>query len=263
MHAYIVFAHPDEEGLSPGEVLAELCRGLDDGGHSYEIGDLYEMDFKCEMTPDEYIREMNVQGNRPTLSHTAGRVKPNTARSAGQTVCALLSFRSGGARLSGKVEAVGSTVSGVCGYAYDVPIRQGDLSVSTPLHGKSARSLSCLEITLEGLVESGIAEAMRRLYTHDRLRPDAGVKHCEFAFLPGMADHFANIEQHGRESRDRVSVWQELPDEMKRVHFDISTSHFGKFSAGSTFNDQVSAGHDKSVGEWRVIYGTGHLLRRT
>lgn len=113
MHAYIVFAHPTRRSFT-GEVLDELCRGLDDGGHSYEIGDLYEMDFKCEMTPDEYILEMNVQGNRPTLS----------------------------------------------------------------------------------------------------IPPDVEAEHS-------------------------------------------------KFSAGSTFNDHVSAGRDKSVGEWRVIYGTGHLLRRT
>ena len=60
MHAYIVFVHPTRRSFT-GEVLDELCRGLDDGGHSYEIGDLYEMDFKCEMHLDEYTREMNVQ----------------------------------------------------------------------------------------------------------------------------------------------------------------------------------------------------------
>ena len=66
VHAYIVFAHPTRRSYT-GEVFDQLCRGLDDGGHSYEIGDLYEMDFKCELNLNEYIREMNVEGNRPTL----------------------------------------------------------------------------------------------------------------------------------------------------------------------------------------------------
>ncbi len=34
---------------------------------SYEIGDLYEMDFRTDMSLDEYNRERNVYGNRPDL----------------------------------------------------------------------------------------------------------------------------------------------------------------------------------------------------
>ena len=66
MHIYIVFAHPSRRSFT-GDVLAEFCRGLKDGGHSYEIGDLYEMDFRTDMSLDEYNREMNVYGNRPDL----------------------------------------------------------------------------------------------------------------------------------------------------------------------------------------------------
>ena len=47
MHIYIVFAHPTKRSFT-GDVLIEFCRGLDDGDHSYEIGDLYEMDFRTE-----------------------------------------------------------------------------------------------------------------------------------------------------------------------------------------------------------------------
>ena len=32
------------------------------------------------------------------------------------------------------------------------------------------------------------AQSMKRIYTNDRLHPGAGVTHCEFVLLPGMAD---------------------------------------------------------------------------
>ena len=43
MHVYIVFAHPTKRSFT-GDVLVEFCCGLGDGGHSYQIGDLYEIE---------------------------------------------------------------------------------------------------------------------------------------------------------------------------------------------------------------------------
>ena len=63
MHAYIVFAHPTRKSFT-GAVLAELCRGLEEGGHTCEVGDLYAMEFRSDMSLAEYGRETNVHGNR-------------------------------------------------------------------------------------------------------------------------------------------------------------------------------------------------------
>ena len=62
MHAYIDFAHPTTRS-STG---AALCRGLDEGGHTFifEVGDLYAMDFKSDMTLAVYERKMNLRGER-------------------------------------------------------------------------------------------------------------------------------------------------------------------------------------------------------
>ena len=43
MHAYVVFAHPTRRSFT-GAVLEALCRGLDEGGHTFEVGDLSAMD---------------------------------------------------------------------------------------------------------------------------------------------------------------------------------------------------------------------------
>ena len=49
-------------------MLEALCRGLDEGGHTltfiFEVGDLYAMDFKSDMTLAGYERKMNVRGER-------------------------------------------------------------------------------------------------------------------------------------------------------------------------------------------------------
>ncbi len=59
MPIYVVFAHPTKRSFT-GDVLAEFCRGLEDGGHSYEIGDLYEMYFRTDMSLDKYNRELTL-----------------------------------------------------------------------------------------------------------------------------------------------------------------------------------------------------------
>lgn len=193
MHAYIVFAHPTRRSFT-GEVLAELCLGFDDGGHSYEIGDLYEMDFKCEMTPDEYAREMNVQGNRPTLP-----IPPDVevehskiSRADGLAFVFPVWWSDCPAKLKGWFDRVW-----VCGYAYEYQFARETYPFPR-LSVERALVLCPVGNTLEGLEASGIAEAMRQLYTQDRLRPDAGVKHCEFAILPGMADHFSTSSNTAR-----------------------------------------------------------------
>ncbi len=63
MHAYIVFAHPTRRSFT-GAVLEALCRGLGEGGHTFEVGDLYAMEFGSDMTLAEYEREMNLHGDR-------------------------------------------------------------------------------------------------------------------------------------------------------------------------------------------------------
>ena len=56
MHVYVVFAHPSHESFTY-EVLQEFLGGLEEGGHTYELGDLYEMNFQADMDLDQYNRE--------------------------------------------------------------------------------------------------------------------------------------------------------------------------------------------------------------
>ncbi|NLY76372.1 MAG: hypothetical protein GX075_13915 [Firmicutes bacterium] len=56
MHIFIVYAHPDEKSFTHS-VLDSFLRGITEAGHTYEISDLYKMDFRTDMSLDEYHRE--------------------------------------------------------------------------------------------------------------------------------------------------------------------------------------------------------------
>lgn len=55
-HVHVVYAHPSERSFTR-EVLDAFLGGLDDAGHTRTISDLYAMEFRSELTLDEYERE--------------------------------------------------------------------------------------------------------------------------------------------------------------------------------------------------------------
>lgn len=55
-HVHIVYAHPSERSFTR-EVLGAFLGGLDDAGHTHTVSDLYAMEFRSELTPEEYERE--------------------------------------------------------------------------------------------------------------------------------------------------------------------------------------------------------------
>ncbi len=183
MHAYIVFAHPTRKSFT-GAVLAELCRGLEEGGHTCEVGDLYAMEFRSDMSLAEYGRETNVHGNR------AHSPLPADVREEHEKICRAdgLGFvfpvwwSDCPANLKGWFDRVW-----VCGYAYDYGIP--DETYPFPrLSIARALVLCTAGNTGEALEQSGLAESMKRIYKNDRLQPGTGVAHCEVVILSGAAD---------------------------------------------------------------------------
>jgi len=64
MHVYIIFAHPSRKSFSY-EVLNSFLQGLKEAGHTFEIGDLYRMQFNCEMDAQQYDREVGLNPSAP------------------------------------------------------------------------------------------------------------------------------------------------------------------------------------------------------
>ncbi len=64
MHVFIVYAHPSEDSFTR-YVRDEFINGLKTGNHTYEISDLYKMNFKTDMSESEYLREANYNEELP------------------------------------------------------------------------------------------------------------------------------------------------------------------------------------------------------
>ena len=56
MKAFIVYCHPSEDSFTRC-VRDAFIRGLEDAGHGYILSDLYQMDFRTDMTEHEYLRD--------------------------------------------------------------------------------------------------------------------------------------------------------------------------------------------------------------
>ena len=66
MKAFIVYCHPSEDSFTR-HVRDSFIRGVVDSGNEYILSDLYKMNFKTDMTEEEYLRDANYQ-NTPTLA---------------------------------------------------------------------------------------------------------------------------------------------------------------------------------------------------
>ena len=56
MRAFIVYCHPSEDSFTR-KMRDEFIKGIKDSGNEYEISDLYEMDFRSDITEAEYLRD--------------------------------------------------------------------------------------------------------------------------------------------------------------------------------------------------------------
>ena len=64
MQVLIVYAHPSEDSFTR-QVRDEFIRGLQASNHTYEISDLYRMNFQTDLSEAEYLREANYQEELP------------------------------------------------------------------------------------------------------------------------------------------------------------------------------------------------------
>ena len=56
MKAFIVYCHPSDDSLTRN-LRDEFIKGIVDSGNDYVLSDLYKMDFKTDMTEEEYLRD--------------------------------------------------------------------------------------------------------------------------------------------------------------------------------------------------------------
>jgi NAD(P)H dehydrogenase (quinone) len=175
MNVYIVFAHPSEDSFN-SEVLDAFAKGLRDAGHTYEIGDLYRMDFKAEMDLEQYQREVGLDPDVPVPADVkAEQEKINRADAL--VFIYPVWWSDCPAKLKGWFDRVLTY-----GYAYFYDQNEERY---TQIQIKKALVICSAGHTLEHLEKIGIAESMKRIMLDDRLL-GAGVKEAQMEILGGM-----------------------------------------------------------------------------
>ncbi len=175
MHIYILFCHPSKKSFS-FSVLESFIAGLRQAAHTYEIGDLYEMNFQTDMDLAQYERETS---SNPDLS-----VPPDVAaehekinRADALVFIYPVWWSDCPAKLKGWFDRVWTL-----GYAYSY--EDGAHSASA-IKVKKALVICPAGHAEDYLEEIGVASSMRCIMLNDRLR-GVGIANAEMEILGGM-----------------------------------------------------------------------------
>jgi NAD(P)H dehydrogenase (quinone) len=175
MHVYIVYAHPCKTSFNR-EVLEAFTRGLRDAGHTFEVGDLYEMGFESEMDFSQYHREVGLDPEAPVPDD----VRREQEKIDGADALAFIYpvwWSDCPAKLKGWFDRVFTY-----GYAYFYDERETRF---TKIGIKKAVVICSAGHPVKHLEEAGIAESMRRIMLNDRLL-GVGIGEARMEILGGM-----------------------------------------------------------------------------
>ncbi len=175
MNIYILFAHPSKASFC-NSVLEAFTRGVEEAGHIYTIGNLYEMGFKTDMDAEQYEREVGANPDAPVpddVQIEQGKINHADALAFIYPVW----WSDCPAKLKGWFDRVLTH-----GYAY---LNTEDDQRSTRIDIQKAIVICPAGHTTAYLEKTGIAESMRKIMLHDRLL-GVGVAHAYMEILGGM-----------------------------------------------------------------------------
>ncbi len=190
MRVLVVYAHPGEDSFC--HFMRDcFLEGLTTAGHTFILSDLYAMDFKTDMSEEEYNRESSYRIDLPVPADVA-------EEQAKINKCDAIAFiypifwTDAPAKLKGWFDRVWT-----CGFAY------GEHPTMKVL--KKALVIANAGNSMEYLVEKGFAESMRKVMLEDRIAHRALEKEMiilESTSKDAPALRSANWEPHLKTVRD-------------------------------------------------------------
>jgi NAD(P)H dehydrogenase (quinone) len=184
VHLYIVFAHPSKQSFTHA-VLQSFVVGLRETGHTYEIGDLYEMGFQTDMDLAHYERETSFDATLLVPADVAAE-QDKLARAGGLVLIYPLWWSDCPAKLKGWFDRVWTL-----GYAYDYD----EGGHAAPGIGIERALVICAAgHPVKHLEESGIASSMRCIMLNDRLL-GVGVRDATMEILGGMVEQDTAVRE--------------------------------------------------------------------
>jgi len=161
MKVFVVYCHPHAESFTH-QVLERFTAGLRDGGHEVRISDLYAMDFRTDLTEEEYLRETFYRADLPLALDVAAE-QEKIEWCEGIVFIYPVFWTEAPAKLVGWFDRVWTT-----GYAYTPEPTMKKL--------KKALCIACAGKTLDALEETGELQAMETVMLGDRIRERAEQK---------------------------------------------------------------------------------------
>ncbi|MBE5853006.1 MAG: flavodoxin family protein [Lachnospiraceae bacterium] len=169
MKVFIVYCHPSKDSFTC-QVYKSFERGLRDAGHEIFVSDLYDMNFKTDMTEEEYLRETYYKAEGIKAEDVLAEQKKIQTSDAIVFIYPVF-WTEAPAKLVGWFDRIWTT-----GFAYNPNPTMKVL--------EKALCIVCAGKTIESLVETGEKSAMETVMLGDRIRNRA--KEKEMVIFDGI-----------------------------------------------------------------------------
>ena len=158
MKVMIVYCHPSRSSFTYN-IFRRFCDGLADAGHEAVISDLYDMDFRTDMTEEEYLRETYYRADLPLPDDVAAEQQKLQSCDAAVFIYPVF-WTEAPAKLVGWFDRVWTT-----GFAYSPEPSMKQLD--------KVLCIACAGKTMQSLEETGERQAMETVMLGDRIRDRA------------------------------------------------------------------------------------------
>lgn len=155
MKVLIVYCHPSRTSFTY-EIYESFKKGLTDAGHEVIVSDLYEMNFRTDLSEEEYLRETWYKADAPLPADVVAE-QDKIQNSDAVVFIYPVFWTEAPAKLVGWFDRVWTS-----GFAYSP-------SPSMKMLEK-ALAIACAGKTLESLIEVGEKDAMETVMLGDRIR---------------------------------------------------------------------------------------------
>ncbi len=171
MRVLVVYCHPSKSSFTHS-VLESFTAGLAQAGHEIVMSDLYEMDFRTDITEEEYLRETHYRTDLPLPEDVISEQHKLESCNAAVFIYPVF-WTEAPAKLVGWFDRVWTA-----GYAYaDCTMKILD----------KALFIACAGKTLQSLEETGNKKAMETVMLGDRINQRAVEK--RMVFLDGISHY--------------------------------------------------------------------------
>lgn len=161
MKVFVIYCHPSNSSFTY-QVYDNFVKGLKEAGHDVVISDLYKMNFKTDLSEEEYLKETYYKAEIP-VAEDVGLEQEKTQSSDAIAFIYPVFWTEAPAKLVGWFDRVWTT-----GFAYNPNPQMKVLD--------KALFIACAGKSLQSLTETGEKDAMETVMLGDRIRTRAKQK---------------------------------------------------------------------------------------